>query len=241
MRRVRLWAGLWAVTLLLATSLIGAGAQELADASRALASPVKESGLFGTREIFSADNSDFVKWNGMLARFHEEQARATALCPPGGSGGCEPVEWRLLLDEAKALDVRTRIQRINRAVNRYPYVPSARNWGESNHWETPFEFFAKSGQCQDYAIAKYLLLRASGVPAEQLRLVVLRDTRLGVDHAVTVVYVDGETVLLDNQLAEAQPVRSVHHYQPYYSINEQGWWLHRGPNARYLAASDEAH
>jgi hypothetical protein len=41
--------------------------------------------------------------------------------------------------------------------------------------------------------------------------------------------------MLDNQMHDVVPVANVHHYQPYYSINERGWWLHRGPNARYAA------
>src|SRR5438046_1710044 len=83
-----------------------------------------------------------------------------------------------------------KIDAVNSMVNRYPYIPSAANWSEPNHWETPFEFLARSGQCQDYAIAKFMLLRAAGVPNELLRVVVLRDRRLGLDHAVTVAYID---------------------------------------------------
>jgi hypothetical protein len=44
-----------------------------------------------------------------------------------------------------------------------------------------------SGQCQDYAIAKFLALRALGFADTQLRLVALRDTRREIDHAVLVV------------------------------------------------------
>ena len=196
--------------------------------------------LFGTREAFSPDNSAFFKWTGMLARFAAEQRHSRGPCGLGMFENCEPAEWRQLIGELRGLSLREKIVRVNDAVNRHPYIPSMANWGESNHWETPFEFFRKSGQCQDYAITKYMLLRAAGVPAAQLRLVVLRDTRLGLDHAVTVAYVDGTALLLDNQLAAVVPADSVLHYQPYYSINEQGWWLHRGPNARYAGAAEGA-
>ena len=191
--------------------------------------------LFGASEVFSPDNSAFGKWNDMLARFQaaERQSRTSCAVSPAA---CEPAVWRNLLGEISGLDLRAKLDRVNAAVNRQPYVPSFRNWGESNHWETPFEFFAKGGQCQDYAIAKYLLLRAAGIPAARLRIVVLRDTELGLDHAVTVVYVDGDALVLDNQRRNIVAAREVRHYQPYYSINEQGWWLHRGAAARYAAA-----
>lgn len=214
-----------------------AGALPAALRDRA-AAPREAPGLFGTREIYSPDIAAFDKWTGMLARFRREQAAAQSAC--AAEAECAPNEWRQLLGALDGLDLRAKLDRVNAAVNRHPYVPSQRNWGESNHWETPFEFLRKSGQCQDYAIAKYLLLRAAGVPAAQLRVLVLRDTRLGLDHAVTVAYVGGEALLLDNQIGTVVPADSVHHYQPYYSINEDGWWLHVGPHARYASAADGA-
>ncbi|HEX6840112.1 MAG TPA: transglutaminase-like cysteine peptidase [Stellaceae bacterium] len=192
--------------------------------------------LFGTREIYSSHIGAFAKWTGVLARFRLEQAAAKRGCD--GEAAC--AEWRDILDALNGLDLRAKLDLVNAAVNRHPYVPSQSNWGESNHWETPFEFFRKSGQCQDYAITKYLLLRAAGVPAAQLRILVLRDSALGLDHAVTVAYVEGEAFLLDNQISTVVPADSIHHYQPYYSINEAGWWLHVGPNARYASAADGA-
>jgi predicted transglutaminase-like cysteine proteinase len=192
--------------------------------------------LFGTGEVFSPDNSAFFKWRGMLARFAAEQQSAARGCPPNVAD-CAPARWQAMVAGLGGLDPRTMLDRVNAAINGFPYVPSMLNWGESNHWETPFEFLRKSGQCQDYAIAKYLLLRAAGMPADKLRIVVLRDTRLGLDHAVTVAYVGGAALMLDNQSRDVVPTASVRHYQPYYSINEQGWWLHRGAGARYAAVN----
>jgi predicted transglutaminase-like cysteine proteinase len=208
----------------------------VAQAAHAGARPA--AALFGTREIYSPDTAAFDKWTGMLTRFRLEQAAAQRGC--AAAAACAPAEWREILGALDGLDLRAKLDLVNNAVNRHPYVASQANWGESNHWETPFEFLRKSGQCQDYAIAKYLLLRAAGVPAAQLRVLVLRDAELGLDHAVTVAYVEGEAFLLDNQIGTVVPADSVHHYQPYYSINEAGWWLHVGPNARYASAADGA-
>jgi predicted transglutaminase-like cysteine proteinase len=67
-------------------------------------------------------------------------------------------------------------------------------------------------------------------------VVVLRDRRLGLDHAVTVAYVDGEALMLDNQTPGVVPVTGIHYYQPYYSINETGWWLH-DPNPLQISSA----
>lgn len=202
----------------------------------AYAAPRVYPPLFGTREAFSPDTSAFVKWNSLLARFRAEQDRAAAGCAAGRATACAPREWRDLVAALRKLGPRAKLDLVNAAINRHPYVPSRRNWGESNYWETPFEFLRKNGQCQDYAVTKYLLLRAAGVPAADLRVLVVRDTALGLDHAVTIAYIGGEALMLDNLRRDVVPVASVADYQPYYSINETGWWLHRGPNARYAAA-----
>lgn len=227
------------LALVLALGLVPpslAGQRDGNDAGTGLSYPA----LFGAREIHSPDLSAFVKWTGMLERFRREQGRGKESCARDAGAGCAALEWRLMLDALAGLDLRAKVERVNALINRHPYVPSMRNWGESNRWETPFEFLSRGGQCQDYAIAKYLLLRAAGVPAAQLRIVVLRDMRLGLDHAVAVAYVEGRVLMLDSQLASVARADDIHHYQPYYSINEEGWWLHLGPNARYASVNPGA-
>jgi len=44
---------------------------------------------------------------------------------------------------------------------------------------------------------------------------------------VLVVFLEGRALVLDNQVSGIVPAESIHHYHPYYSINEEGWWLHR--------------
>ncbi len=221
---------LFTITLL-ALSLLAAS-----DARANQAGAQAYPALFGTHEIYSPAIDRFYKWTGMLQRWSAERREARQPCTLGQLAGCEPREWRRLVDLLTPLSLRAKIDAVNSLVNRYPYIPSATNWSEPNHWETPFEFLARSGQCQDYAIAKFMLLRAAGVPNELLRVVVLRDRRLGLDHAVTVAYVDGEALMLDNQTPGVVPVTDIHYYQPYYSINETGWWLH-DPNPLQISSA----
>jgi predicted transglutaminase-like cysteine proteinase len=201
--------------------------------------------IFNTREIHSVNVAQFTNWTDMLARWQRDQS-AAATCPAGGAPPiaaatpCVPAEWRELVQELNGLPRRTLLQRVNTALNRHPYTTSIENWGVANHWETPYEFLRRSGQCQDYAIAKFMLLRALGVPNEDLRIVVLRDVQRGLDHAVVVAYVDGEALMLDSLREAVVPVDEVGAYRPYYSINETGWWLHLGGAARPQMASRRA-
>lgn len=201
--------------------------------------------LFESREIHSTNLAQFKQWRDVIARWQQERAKAVKPCADGAWTACEPKEWTHLVRELRDLPLRDKIERVNTAFNRHPYVPSYKNWGEANHWETPFEFLRKNGQCQDYAIAKFMMLRALGVPSESLRIIVLRDTALGLDHAVVVAYVNGEALMLDNQMPRVVPVSQARHYRPYYSINETGWWLHvpnpLGIEAPIREASNTVH
>ncbi|MEE8547966.1 MAG: transglutaminase-like cysteine peptidase, partial [Alphaproteobacteria bacterium] len=81
--------------------------------------------------------------------------------------------------------------------------------------------------CEDYAITKYMSLRTLGVPAEDMRIVVLQDMNLRLAHAVLVVYLNDEAFVLDNQIRWVVKETTIRHYRPYYSVNETHWWLHR--------------
>lgn len=176
--------------------------------------------LFGTREIPSDSLKLFPKWRGVLERFAEEKTGCfDPLCAQG--------YWKKLIDDLAGADRGTQIDTINREMNEKLYIVDPINWGVPDYWATPFQFNRKNGDCEDYAIAKFMALRALGVESAEMRIVVLNDLNLGIAHAVLVIYVDGRALVLDNQIKSVVPADSIRHYQPVYSVNEDGWWLHR--------------
>ena len=56
-----------------------------------------------------------------------------------------------------------RSRAVNRFVNGWAYRADADNYGRSDYWATPLEFFRRSGDCEDYVIAKYRSLRLLGL------------------------------------------------------------------------------
>ena len=100
------------------------------------------------------------------------------------------------------------------------------NWGKPDYWAVPAQFLKKSGDCEDYAIAKYFTLKELGFPPGDMRIVVLRDTIRNLAHAVLVVYLDGEAYVLDNLSNVVQPHSRLRNYDPQYSVNENGRWTH---------------
>ena len=66
-----------------------------------------------------------------------------------------------------------------------------------------------------------------GVPVESMRVAVVQDLNLDTAHAVLVVYVGGKGYVLDNQIEQVVSQAEIYHYRPYYTVNENAWWLHR--------------
>jgi len=200
-------------------------AEQIAALSLMQAAPPR---LFGNHEIHSANLMQFSRWTELLARWQAEREDAAESCVASeiDVAPCAPSDWTKLVARLRALPLRQQIEAANAAINAHPYVSAQANWNDPTHWETPFEFIRRNGQCQDYAIAKFLLLRELGVANDRMRLVVLRDVRRQVDHAVLVVEIDGETLMLDNLIAQVVPAAAAADYRAYYSINETGWWLH---------------
>ena len=186
---------------------------------------VEASELFGQQEIYSTDVAAFTKWDGVVARVEHERGEGSESCrAQPAQQPCIAEWWRNFVAELARLPLRERAERVNSVLNRVPYVTAVANWHDPDHWETPYEFLAHGGQCQDYAIAKFMALEQSGVPQAALRFAVVRDTEKAADHAVAVVYVDGQALVLDNQSAAVLPASAHGRYRPYYSINRAGWW-----------------
>jgi predicted transglutaminase-like cysteine proteinase len=196
-------------------------------------STASASRLFGTVEYASGDLRTFRKWRRALVSSAEELSRCRA-------GGCDE-RWRAIVDGARGYALMQQLQEINRRVNSKPYVPDVQNWGSRDYWATPLEFLRKGGDCEDYAITKYMTLRHLGVSPQDMRIVVLRDQDASTEHVVLAVYIDGIPYILDNRTAAITSSISIASYRPIYSINEHGWWLHRDTRRAVVVASAREH
>jgi len=181
---------------------------------------VDQTYLFGSTELHSGNLKMFPKWRSTLERFESEIKSCDA-------SQCKKKQWEAVIDGLRGKDLMTQLREINTEMNDKRYITDPVNWNLPDYWATPFQFLRKNGDCEDYAISKYMALRDLGVAAADMRIVVLNDLNLRIAHAVLAVYVNGKPYILDNQISKVVPSTSIHHYQPVYSINEDGWWLHR--------------
>jgi predicted transglutaminase-like cysteine proteinase len=172
--------------------------------------------LFGADAAYSSDLRGFKKWRGALDRL------ARDLADPANP---DAKAWRRFVAALPAVDSGpSLLQAVNTAVNARRYVTDPVNWGQGDYWASPVEFLRRSGDCEDFAVAKYVALRQLGVPADDMRVVVLDDMQLGITHAILAVRGDAEFYILDNQRKDVMPAAAIPHYRPIYAVNEQGWW-----------------
>ncbi len=184
--------------------------------------------VFGAGEALGANLAPFKRWTAALERVIHETPGYDEACAIRFGGRCIVAEWRRLIATLDGRPRRERIDAVNNFFNRLPYVIDQSNWGASDYWASPLQFLARSGDCEDYAIAKFVTLRQLGIGNDDMRLVVLDDLNLGIAHAVLVVTDNDRLLVLDNQIPQAVDSRRILHYRAIYSINEERWWLHRG-------------
>jgi predicted transglutaminase-like cysteine proteinase len=141
------------------------------------------------------------KWNDLAASLRSE-AEILARCRTDAAH-CPPAAKKFLgiISDGRAHDGRARLGVINRAIN-LAIQPTSdlAQWGVADRWSAPLATLESGrGDCEDYAIAKYVALREAGVAESELRLIIVRDLKSGSDHAVVAAHVDGNWVMLDNR------------------------------------------
>lgn len=188
--------------------------------------------LFGSSERKSSDLSAFTKWTAMFVRYNGELDRSASariqLASFSQSAG-------IGLDNTSLTELATQVDHL---VNKITYVDDKSNWGKSDYWATPIEFLKNGGDCEDFAITKYIMLKSFGVSEDRLRIAVVHDMAKNTPHAILIVYTDDGAMVLDNQSKTTRFAKDVTHYKPIFSINAQSWWLHtKRANVQVASAS----
>jgi predicted transglutaminase-like cysteine proteinase len=156
---------------------------------------------FGLSVVPVATGELLTKWSSVEADIRAEskilaECRASvALCPLAARN------FLAIVAEGRAHTGRARIGLINRAINlAIRYRSDLAQWGVEDRWTTPLATFTTGlGDCEDYAIAKYVALMEAGLAPEDVRLVVVRDLSVGEGHAIIAARLDDGWIILDNR------------------------------------------
>lgn len=164
------------------------------------------------------------KWNSIEADIRAESEtlahcrESAVLCPSAAR------TFLAIVAEGRAHTGRARIGVINRAINlAIRPMSDLAQWGVEDRWTAPLATFTSGfGDCEDYAIAKYVALTEAGVAAEDVRLVVVHDLAADGGHAVVAVRLDDHWILLDNRWMSLVDNAEMHRVIPLYVLDHDG-------------------
>lgn len=133
----------------------------------------------------------------------------------------------------------TKVNMVNDFTNQHVlFVDDFNLWGVQDYWATPLETFGKgAGDCEDFSIAKYTLLKKLGVSQDKLRLTYVRARMSSgaiLPHMVLTYYATpaSDPLVLDNLNFELLPASRRGDLSPIFSFNDKGLFVANNPNMR---------
>ena len=159
-------------------------------------------------------------WGDLLAEVGEIG------CP---GAACPTDAWRAVVEQGRRLALRDRVALVNQFVLReIRYQPDPEHRFGTDDWKTPARAISLGrGDCEDFAVAQYFLLRAMGTPTRFLRLV-RTDEPGPLDHIALAVSFADRIVVMDYD-----GLWGPERYGPLIgSMNENRVWAHVDPFGR---------
>ena len=218
----------------------------------------RDASAFRPSEPFGVEISALVKgglqkkWSDVRKKLPYER-RVLMQCRANATT-CLPAAKRFLaiLDKAEAQNGWARIAEINRVINlNIKPVDDMTQYGVVDLWASPLTTFASgAGDCEDFAIAKYVALHEIGFADDDLRLVVIYDRLTNENHVVAAVRYDSRWQILDNRTLDVRSDVDIAEFNPLFVIDHEGVrrimasapkppnpWANVGPAAVHLQDS----
>jgi len=200
---------------------------------------------FGLDTVPVASGEILSKWKGVETEIQAEndilsRCRASAeLCPAAARN------FLAIIAQGTALTGRARIGIINRAINlAIRPMSDLTQWGVVDRWSPPLVTLTTGfGDCEDYAIAKYVALKEAGVAAEDVKLVIVRDLVVGEEHAVVATRLNGDWIILDNRRLTLVEDSEMRRTMPLFVLDHTGvkrFILTSTPDVRRASAPRQA-
>lgn len=223
--RRRFFTGIASFIAALSSAPLSGRTATLLDLTKSLttASP----GIFGTIEFQSKSFKALPQWRRVLSQVKPEQ-KAFQACTTDVAKCTSEVQksWREIVLSAGGLDRTAKLHAVNRYFNRWPYKLDNEVFGVNEYWASPVEFMTRSGDCEDFSIAKYFALRELGFAENEMRVVIVMDRIRNIGHAVLAVYEKHDILVLDSLSNVILSHSKYKHYLPQYSMNETTRWAH---------------
>ncbi|MEM9359923.1 MAG: HlyD family efflux transporter periplasmic adaptor subunit [Pseudomonadota bacterium] len=196
-------------------------------------------GMFGSMEIEAAGLPDQMKWKKLSERLAEEQNQLEKCSADSNHCAHTVNNWLAALERYRLLSPLAKLQAVNSYAHRAAdYTTDSANYRSHDYWATPSEFLQGVGDCEDFAIFKYESLLRLGFSQEDVRLVIVKDDRRKLFHAVVAVQITGRTYIMDSLHNQVVTDDHMFKYRPVRSYSGNNSYMHIVTDAfqiRYLA------
>jgi predicted transglutaminase-like cysteine proteinase len=204
--------------------------------------PAPSNEPFGLFTFRAPDGALWRKWRGVEADIAKEKLVLDACRADAERCPSYAAQFLRLVKAIRSKSGRAQLEEANRGVNTaIRYMSDLAQFGELDRWSAPLASFATAkGDCEDYAIAKYVALQEAGFPESEMRLLLVRDRTAQLDHAVLAAHLDERWLILDNRWSELREDNGTLNFTPLFAINHAGVFLLAAPYAENQPLSGEA-
>ncbi|MCG8549156.1 MAG: transglutaminase-like cysteine peptidase, partial [Desulfobacterales bacterium] len=120
---------------------------------------------------------------------------------------------------------------VNNFFNQLEYCSARKTWNKSAYWASRLEFIGKGqGDCEDFAVAKFLTMIQLGVPGEKIFLTYVRARGFAEPaHLVATYYKKPGSVpfVLDNYIKKILPATQRPDLVPVYSFTARDLYIQK--------------
>jgi predicted transglutaminase-like cysteine proteinase len=136
-----------------------------------------------------------------------------------------------MMEEQAGLSEVQIVINVNRFFNQLQYRSDIKNWNKSDYWASRLEFLGKGqGDCEDYAVAKFLTMIQLGIPDNKLFLTYVKAKNFpDPAHLVATYFKKPGTVpfVLDNYNKKILPATQRPDLVPVYSFTAKDLYIQK--------------
>ena len=184
---------------------------------------------FDNVEDYFAAASQWTAWQETLDRHASQRPQIQHCLQDAASCERRLKGLRHLLVKGAELEADQQIRLVNRYINSQHYRDDRVSFDAAagNQWQTLTEFLRHGGDCEDFAVAKYFILREFGFAADDMRIVIGKEASNSSHHAMLAVRSGTGVLLLENDnTIRRNGAQEISRFV--YALNENAIWDHEG-------------
>jgi predicted transglutaminase-like cysteine proteinase len=138
-------------------------------------------------------------------------------------------KYSTIVKEARPKEPYPKVEFVQERINHeIHYVPDRVQWGQADRWSLPIDDEGKGslntgvGDCEDFVLAKYLVLLDALYSHKNMRILLVHDNFVHQDHAVLAVNSDQKWLILDNRWDRLYEDKHLKQFKPLMAIDAEG-------------------